>query len=156
VSVAVASIGRIKDAAYAWRGQGRGRSSEASAAVTGAGERSAKDAAVIVVGAGPSGLATAAELRRGGVSAVVGEGASGVAASWHRHYERLRLHTARELSHLPGLRIPSSEGRWVSRDGVVRYLDAYARHHQLQIRFGVEVTRITRADGRWCLRTSVG
>jgi putative flavoprotein involved in K+ transport len=62
----------------------------------------------------------------------------------------------RWLSGLPGLPINRGEGRWVSRDGVVRYLERYARHHDLEIRTGFEVERVIRHDGGWRLRTSQG
>ena len=42
------------------------------------------------------------------------------------YYDRLHLHTPRELSGLPGLPIPKEMGRWVARDDVVRYLELYA------------------------------
>src|SRR4051794_24305550 len=117
-----------------------------------------RDAAVI--GAGPGGLAAAAMLRRRGVDVVVVERADSVGASWRGHYDRLHLHTVRWLSHLPGFRIPRAHGRWVSRDGVVDYLEGYARHHRLEIRFGTEVERLERAgDNRraaWRVVTAEG
>jgi putative flavoprotein involved in K+ transport len=99
---------------------------------------------VVVIGAGPAGLATAAMLGRRGIRAVVLERSSDVAASWRRHYDRLHLHTVRWLSHLPGYRIPRAEGPWVSRDGVVRYLEQYARRHRLEIRTETPVERVER------------
>ncbi|MFD7028287.1 flavin-containing monooxygenase [Streptomyces sp. NPDC059917] len=102
---------------------------------------------VYVIGAGPGGLAVAAALRARGVRAVVIEKSDRVATSWRGHYDRLHLHTTRRLSGLPGLRIPRRFGRWVSRDDVVRYLEKYAEHHELEIITGVEVTRIDRAPG---------
>ena len=109
---------------------------------------------VVVIGAGPGGLAVAAELGRRGIAAVVLERAAEPAASWRAHYDRLHLHTPRFLSHLPGLRIPATEGRWVSRDGVVRYLDRYVEHHGIDVRTGVEVTRVDRRGGAWLVRTT--
>ncbi|MFE9256736.1 flavin-containing monooxygenase [Streptomyces sp. NPDC006879] len=97
---------------------------------------------VYVIGAGPGGLAAAAALRARGIRAVVIEKSEGVGTSWRHHYDRLHLHTTRRLSALPGLPIPRSFGRWVARDQVVRYLEKYADHHQLDIVTGVEVTRI--------------
>ncbi|MEW1635211.1 NAD(P)/FAD-dependent oxidoreductase [Streptomyces sp. NPDC093801] len=113
---------------------------------------------VYVIGAGPGGLAVAAALRARGVRAVVVEKADAVGASWRSHYERLRLHTTRRLSALPGLAIPRRFGRWVARADVVRYLEEYAGHHELELVTGVEVTRIERAadgDG-WTLHASGG
>jgi cation diffusion facilitator CzcD-associated flavoprotein CzcO len=111
---------------------------------------------VAVIGAGPAGLAAAAMLARRGVSAAVLERSGDLAASWRTHYDRLHLHTVRWLSHLPGYRIPRSEGPWVSRDGVVRYLEAYAAHHRLDVRTGVEVDRVERDGDAWRLRSAAG
>ncbi|WP_406138986.1 flavin-containing monooxygenase [Streptomyces sp. NBC_01089] len=115
------------------------------------------DHPVYVIGAGPGGLAAAAVLRGRGVRAVILEKSNDVGASWRRHYDRLHLHTTRRLSALPGLPMPRSFGRWVSRDNVVRYLEKYADYHSLEIVTGVEVTRIARADGpRWLLHATGG
>lgn len=111
---------------------------------------------VVVVGAGPAGLATAAMLRNRGVPAVVIERAEQVGASWRAHYDRLRLHTPRWLSHLPGYPIPRTEGRWVTRDGVIRYLESYVAHHGIDVRTGVEIARIDRLQDRWILRSPQG
>ncbi|MFB6822588.1 flavin-containing monooxygenase [Streptomyces virginiae] len=121
---------------------------------------------VYVIGAGPGGLAAAAALRARGVRAVVVEKSDGVGASWRRHYDRLRLHTTRRLSALPGLPMPRRFGRWVSRDDVVRYLEKYAEFHELELVTGVEVIRIEPAapgpegegegEGGWVLHASGG
>lgn len=115
---------------------------------------------VYVIGAGPGGLAAAAALRARGVRAVVVEKSDAVGASWRQHYDRLRLHTTRRLSALPGLAMPRRFGRWVSRDDVVRYLEKYAEFHELELVTGVEVTRIEPAapdsEGGWTLHASGG
>ncbi|WP_190083883.1 flavin-containing monooxygenase [Streptomyces longisporoflavus] len=117
-----------------------------------------QDRPVYVVGGGPGGLSVAAALRAQGVRAVVLEKSDRVGASWRRHYDRLRLHTTRRLSALPGLAIPRSFGRWVSRDNVARYLEKYAEFHELEIVTGVEVSRVQRAaDGPgWLLHATGG
>ncbi|MGY9066980.1 flavin-containing monooxygenase [Streptomyces sp. CAS3] len=113
---------------------------------------------VYVIGAGPGGLAAAYALRARGIRAVVLEKSDAVGASWRRHYDRLHLHTTRRLSALPGLKIPRRFGRWVSRDDLVRYLEKYAEHHELEIVTGVEVHRVERTeDGTgWLLHASGG
>ena len=117
-----------------------------------------EDRPVYVIGGGPGGLAAAYALRARGVRAVVLERSGQVGASWRRHYDRLRLHTTRRRSALPGLPIPRSFGRWVARDNVVRYLEKYAEHHQLEIITGVEVSRVEPApDGTgWLLHATGG
>src|SRR5881227_3712861 len=113
---------------------------------------------VAVIGGGPAGLAAAATLKRCGIPATVLERSDNVGASWRRHYDRLHLHTVRWLSNLPGYRFSRRHGRWVSRDGVIEYLERYARHHALDVRTGVAVRRLDRdeADEGWVLDTSEG
>lgn len=113
---------------------------------------------VYVIGGGPGGLAAAAALRERGVRAVVLEKSGSVGSSWRGHYDRLRLHTTRRWSALPGLAMPRGFGRWVARDDMVRYLEKYAEHHELEVVTGVEVSRIDRAaDGRgWQLSATGG
>ncbi|MEV0693290.1 NAD(P)/FAD-dependent oxidoreductase [Streptomyces sp. NPDC050388] len=117
-----------------------------------------EDRPVYVVGGGPGGLAVAYSLRARGVRAVVLERSEHVGASWRRHYDRLRLHTTRRLSALPGLPIPRRFGRWVARADMVRYLEKYAEHHRLEIVTGVEVSRVERTadDTGWLLRATGG
>ncbi|MFD7814815.1 flavin-containing monooxygenase [Streptomyces sp. NPDC059785] len=115
-----------------------------------------EDRPVYVVGGGPGGLAAAHALRARGVRAVVLERADHVGASWRRHYDRLHLHTTRRLSGLPGLPMPRRFGRWVSRDNVVRYLEKYAEHHELEIITGVEVSRVERSGDDWVLHATGG
>ncbi|MDJ1134084.1 flavin-containing monooxygenase [Streptomyces iconiensis] len=111
---------------------------------------------VHVLGAGPGGLATAAALQQRGISAVVLEKSPSVGASWRGHYERLRLHTTRAQSALPGLPIPRSYGRWVARADLVRYLEDYAAHHRIEVATGVEVDTVERNGGQWVLHANGG
>jgi putative flavoprotein involved in K+ transport len=108
---------------------------------------------VAVIGAGPGGLAAAAVLQRNGFHPVVLERDS-IGAFWRNQYDRLHLHTIRWLSNLPTYHFPRSEGKWVSRGGVVRYLERYAAHFGLDVRSGTEVTRIDRGPLGWRLTTS--
>ncbi|GAA2222236.1 NAD(P)/FAD-dependent oxidoreductase [Streptomyces amakusaensis] len=114
------------------------------------------DRPVYVIGGGPGGLAAAAALRKRGVRTVVLEKSDAVGASWRRHYDRLHLHTTRGLSGLPGLPMPRSFGRWVSRDNVIRYLEKYAEFHELEIVTGVEVTRVEATENGWLLHATGG
>lgn len=114
------------------------------------------DTDALVVGAGPAGLAVAASLSRRGVRPSVVDRGSAVGDSWRSRYDRLRLHTPRVQSALPGMRIPKASGRWVSRDDFVRYLTDYAAHHGIEPRFGTEVTRLDRDGDGWSATTGEG
>ena len=110
----------------------------------------------VVIGAGPGGLAAAAMLQRGGVETVVVDRADAVGSAWRAHYERLHLHTVRWLSGLPGLRIPRRYGKWVGRDDVVRYLEAYTSHHNLDVQLNTAITQIDRVCDSWVLSSPHG
>lgn len=100
----------------------------------------------LVIGAGPAGLAAAACLASKGVPTLVVERADDVGAAWRAHYRRLRLHTVKQLSALPGLPFPAQAPKYVPRDGVVAYLEAYAAHHGIRPQFGERVVEVVPAD----------
>lgn len=108
---------------------------------------------LVVIGAGSAGLATAALLRRDGLAPLVLEAGVEPGAAWRERYDRLRLHTPRLLSGLPGLRIPRRYGRWVRRDDLLEYFRDYAASQGIEVRTGVRVERI---DPGWKLSTSAG
>ena len=111
---------------------------------------------VVVIGAGPAGLATAAELTRRRVPAIVLERSDAVGASWRGRYDRLRLNSSRWFSQLPGMRYPRGTGAFPGRDDVVRYLEAYAKRGRVSVRLNTRVDRIDRDPDGWTLRTSAG
>jgi cation diffusion facilitator CzcD-associated flavoprotein CzcO len=96
----------------------------------------------LVVGAGPAGLAMGQALRTRRLPFEIVERAETIAPAWHRHYERLHLHTAKRFSALPGLPFPREVPTYPSRRQVIEYLDAYAARFGLRPRFGVEVQRV--------------
>lgn len=118
--------------------------------------RSEHGTPVHVIGGGPGGLATAAALRERGFRAVVLEKSPSVGASWRARHDRLRLHSTRRWSALPGLSIPRSYGRWVARDDYVRYLEDYAAHHRVEVATGVAVDRVERTGDEWTLHANGG
>jgi putative flavoprotein involved in K+ transport len=109
---------------------------------------------VVVVGAGPAGLAVARQLMQAGRRVVVLEQEKQVASSWRSHRRGLRLHTVRRRSALPGSPIPAVFGRHVLSSDLVTYLERYAADQDLDVRFGVTVSRIERAtsgSSRWAV-----
>jgi putative flavoprotein involved in K+ transport len=111
---------------------------------------------IAIVGAGSAGLATAALLKAHGLAGVVLEAGPEPGAAWRDRYDRLRLHTPRLLSGLPGLRIPRRYGRWVARDDLIAYLRAYVDTHGIDVRTGTRVERIDRDGDGWLLQTPDG
>jgi cation diffusion facilitator CzcD-associated flavoprotein CzcO len=107
----------------------------------------------IIVGAGPAGLAVAACLKQAGIPSVILDRADQVGASWHGHYQRLHLHTAKAYSALPFLPFPADCPRYPSRLQVIEYLQAYARRFELQPRFGQQVLAAHRVGDGWEVQT---
>jgi cation diffusion facilitator CzcD-associated flavoprotein CzcO len=101
---------------------------------------------VVIVGAGPAGLATAGCLKQRGIEALVLEAGPALGASWRNHYERLRLHTVKQQSHLPGLPFGAELPRYVSRADFVAYLEAYAARFEIVPRTGEAVRRVAPAE----------
>lgn len=110
----------------------------------------------IVIGAGPAGLAVAAGLVGKGMETRIFERSGRVADAWHRHYDRLHLHSPKSRSSLPGLPMPADYPRYPSRAQVVDYLNAYVRHCGLAPELGVEVTAVVPGGGGWCVKYSGG
>lgn len=110
---------------------------------------------VVIVGAGPAGLAVAYELHIRGIPYHVLE-RNAIGEAWRNHYDRLHLHTLKQLSALPGLPMPQNYPRFPSAAQFRAYLEAYARHFQLNITCNVDVRQaIPHAHG-WQLETSHG
>lgn len=111
--------------------------------------------AIVVVGAGPAGLAVAYELTRRGLSYLVLERGR-VGEAWHHHYDRLHLHTLKQVSSLPGRPMSAAYPRFPSRTQFLAYLQQYARHFDLRVDEGVELRRAEFDGWRWQLDTSRG
>lgn len=114
------------------------------------------EAQAVVVGAGATGLACARALARRGIHAVVLERGDSVGTAWHRRYRVLRLNSGRAFSDLPGRRYPRGTPVFPTRDDVIRYLEDYRAHYDLDVRTGTEVTRIDQDDGQWKVSTRGG
>ena len=112
---------------------------------------------IIIIGAGPAGLAVAGSLAGRGLQSVIIEKAGDIGSSWRGHYDRLRLHTVKQESALPGMSFPKEYPRYVTRDQMVDYLSSYAARFGIAPRLGLEANAIRPAgDGAWETRTRTG
>ncbi len=90
-------------------------------------------------------MSAAGALARRGIEAVVLEQDAQLGGTWARRYDRLHLHTIRRFSGLAHYPIPTNYPIYLSRDDVVAYLDAYARHFGLRVVTNTPIASI-RAD----------
>lgn len=110
---------------------------------------------ILIVGAGPAGLAIAHALQRRGLAYHVFErGRAGEA--WYNHYDRLHLHTLKQVSVLPGLAMPASYPTFASAAQFRAYLADYARHFGLNISFGVDARVAHALPNGWRIETTGG
>jgi glycine/D-amino acid oxidase-like deaminating enzyme len=79
-----------------------------------------------------------------------------VAASWRVRYDRLKLNTGRQFSHLPGRRFPKGTALYPTRDQVVEHFERHAREDGIELRLATTVVRVDRDPSGWCLTTSSG
>jgi Flavin-binding monooxygenase-like len=109
---------------------------------------------VAVIGAGPAGLAVGACLRRAGLNFIILERNQKVASSWHRHYDRLHLHTVKQLSSLPYFPFPVAYPRYVPKNLMIEYLDSYAANFNLKPRFGDTARSVHRNGDDWVIQST--
>lgn len=107
----------------------------------------------LVVGAGPAGLAVGAVLRVGGVSFSIIEKNDKIANAWHNHYDRVHLHTVKQLSALPFMPFPNSYPRYVSKKLLIEYFEAYAKKFSLVPYFNQPANSIRRENDFWITET---
>ena len=107
----------------------------------------------IAIGAGPAGLSVGACLRQADIPCVILEQNDKVGSAWHRHYDRLHLHTDKRNSELPFLSYPKDYPRYPSSAQLIQYLDSYAQKFQLDIRFRQEVISARYGKDQWEIQT---
>lgn len=103
---------------------------------------------ILIIGAGPAGLAVASRLRQINLAFDLIEARDVAAPMWHDHYDRVQLHTVKELSHLPGLPFPEEFPRYVPREKLIQYFESYCAHFNIEPEFGCSVKKIEqRSEG---------
>ena len=108
----------------------------------------------LIVGAGPAGLAIAGRMRHQKIPFVIIEKQKEVGYSWRNHYDRLHLHTVKQLSALPHLPYPEDYPIYVPRAKVVEYLDHYAQHFSIEPIFHTSMERMSKHNGHWLVKTN--
>jgi cation diffusion facilitator CzcD-associated flavoprotein CzcO len=119
-------------------------------------EGALQDPDAIIVGAGPAGLACAVTMRAAGLDVIVVEKADTVGSVWRRHYDRLRLHTDRKHSGLPGMVMPKTYPLYPTRGQLVEYLESYAARFDVRPVFNSTASRIRRDGMQWRVELAQG
>lgn len=110
----------------------------------------------IIIGAGPAGLACAGALCKKGIPFKILEKSKNIAASWVNHYDRLSLHTIKELSQLPHLPFPEEYPEYVPKNLLLDYYQKYCEHFNINPIFNAEVSAIEEEEKEWKISCSNG
>ncbi|MEM7334015.1 MAG: NAD(P)/FAD-dependent oxidoreductase [Chloroflexota bacterium] len=110
----------------------------------------------VIIGAGPAGLAVAGRLHNMKRPFEILEKTDKIASAWHEHYDRLCLHTVKQLSHLPHLPFPDDYPLYVPRLDLVRYFEDYAKRFDIKPHFSDGVTAVQKKGEKWSVETEHG
>ncbi len=111
---------------------------------------------VVIIGAGTSGLSTAVALADRGLKPLVIDRAEQVGSAWRNRYDRLRLNTGRQFSHLPNRPYRKGTPTYPTRDQVIAHLEQHAADSSINLQLGCATERIDSADEGWRVTTSSG
>ncbi|KAK7396836.1 hypothetical protein VNO78_17997 [Psophocarpus tetragonolobus] len=110
---------------------------------------------VIIVGAGPSGLSTAACLKKHSIPYIILEREECYGSLWKKYaYERVELHLRKHFCQLPHMPFPPSYPPYVPKNQFLQYLDHYVSHFQITplYRRTVERAQYDHASHTWMVQ----
>lgn len=109
----------------------------------------------LIVGGGQAGIAMSRHLSEAGVAHVVLE-KSRIAEAWRTsRWDSLVANGPAWHDRFPDKEFDDTPGdAFATKESCARYFEAYARERDLPIETGVEVRRVTRADGGFVVETS--
>jgi len=108
---------------------------------------------VVVIGGGQAGLAMAWHLAREQVRFTVLEAGPELGHTWRSRWDSLRLFTPAQHDGLPGMPFPGPPDTYPGKDAAAAYLQVYAAAFGLPVRLNARVTRLSRTQHGFDVRT---
>jgi len=108
---------------------------------------------VVVIGGGQAGLAMAWHLAREQLRFTVLEAGPELGHTWRSRWDSLRLFTPAQHDGLPGMPFPGPPDTYPGKDAAAGYLQAYAAAFGLPVRLNARVTRLSRTQDGFDVRT---
>jgi putative flavoprotein involved in K+ transport len=100
----------------------------------------------VIIGGGQAGLALGYHLAQLGRPFVILDAGERVGDSWRGRWDSMRLFTPARRDGLPGMPFPARKHTFPTRDAMADYLQAYAEHFELPIRFRARVDALGRGE----------
>jgi putative flavoprotein involved in K+ transport len=108
---------------------------------------------VVVIGGSQAGLAMAWHLARQGLRFVVLDAGPEIGHTWRSRWDSLTLFTPTQYDALPGMSFPGPPDTYPTKEPVAGYLQAYAAAFDLPVRLNARVTKLTRTQEGFEVRT---
>jgi putative flavoprotein involved in K+ transport len=109
-----------------------------------------------IIGGGQAGLAAAYHLKQKGRPAVILDENERVGDSWRKRWDSLRLFSPAKYDGLPGWRFPARRWSFPTKDEMADYLETYAARFELDVRTGVKIDKLSKANGRFVITSGPG
>ncbi|MGI8773455.1 MAG: flavin-containing monooxygenase [Actinomycetota bacterium] len=103
----------------------------------------------VIIGGGQAGLSTGYHLAKQGRSFVILDSHERVGDAWRKRWDSLLLFTPARFNGLPGMPFPAARDKFVNKDEMADYLEAYAQRMELPVRGGMTVDRVSQQGDRF-------
>ena len=100
----------------------------------------------VIIGGGQAGLASGYYLKQRNDHFIILDENSRIGSVWRTRWDSLRLFTPTFNNHLPGMKFQKPDLYFPTKDETADYLEAYAGHFKLPVRFGVKVDQLQRNE----------
>ena len=111
-----------------------------------------RDPTVLVIGGGQAGLGIAARLGQLNVDTLLVDKHARIGDNWRKRYHSLALHNEIKVNHLPYMPFPPTWPKYIPKDMLANWFEAYAFALQLNVWTGTEFTGATYDEAAGCWR----
>jgi hypothetical protein len=98
----------------------------------------------VVISGGQAGLSVGYYLERQGLPFVILDANQRIGDSWRKRWDSLRLFTPAKYDGLAGMPSSAPAHTFITKDEMADYLEAYAAHFKLPVRWGVNAERLSK------------
>jgi putative flavoprotein involved in K+ transport len=99
---------------------------------------------IIIIGGGQAGLAAGYYLTQRKENYIILDEHTRTGDTWRQRWDSLRLFTPSQNNYLPGMKFPKPDFYFPTKDEAADFLETYARHFSLPVRYGVKIENLNR------------